>query len=490
MSAEASETGAVDLVSQALLAEVTKKVRELGLVAWVDAEGHYTAWADRLAPRAGTPDAPFPFPIVRYRSSYLELMLALEPFANDLTPEYVLVHLPGLNKDSVRETPAYELYKAGKTFEKNLATLVREAARGEARPEQVEAFLAAGNVSLESADAWLAGLRAAPRDEFALRMEAWGIEDVALGLFRGDPRFLQGLPKQGERLFEFLEKGLGVTDAWREFMKIEKQLTEGAATTLVASWLMAVEFATDLASTPSTPALQPLTKLGPFKDVCRRLAERARDEEPDTYLAFADQLERVFKSDHVHPASALGSIDTFRFEEATTRKDALVALTVRYAADAGRAIAECPQGLKGCASLEEAVERYASRLAAIDRAHRFFEQRAHALIAHDLTTTTNCSRRVLPCARCIVRGQMVSLARLPNCAARTAHCLHQISASDTCSTASSNPWSSRAGAWPSSWSTRYASRWRKRWPKSSSATNSRPCFKRDSPSCRPSPAWA
>jgi hypothetical protein len=418
MSTDASESASVDLVSQALLTEVTKKVRELGLVAWVDAEGHYTAWADRLAPRAGTHDAPFPFPIVRYRSSYLELMLALEPFANDLHPEHVLVHLPGLNKDSVRETPAFELYKAGKTFEKNLATLVREAARGEARPEQVEAFLAAGNVSLESADAWLAGLRAAPRDEFALRMEAWGIEDVALGLFRGDPRFLQGLPKQGERLFEFLEKGLGVTDAWREFMNIEEQLTEGAATTLVASWLMAVEFATDLASIPSTPALQPLTKLGPFKDVCRRLAERARNEEPDTYRDFADQLQERFVSDRSHPASALGSIDTFRFEEATTRRAALSALTgadwdeatrfasehtpqkcfwvrrspelqrtwevIRHAADAGRAIAESPQGLKGCASLEEAVDRYASRLAAIDRAHRFFEQRAHALIAHDL----------------------------------------------------------------------------------------------------------
>jgi hypothetical protein len=46
------------------------------------------------------------------------------PDANDLHPEHVLVHLPGLNKDTVRETPVFELYKAGKTFEKNLATLV------------------------------------------------------------------------------------------------------------------------------------------------------------------------------------------------------------------------------------------------------------------------------------------------------------------------------------------------------------------------------
>ena len=35
-----------------------------------------------------------------------------------------------LNKESIRETPVYELYKAGVVFEKNLVTLVREAAVG------------------------------------------------------------------------------------------------------------------------------------------------------------------------------------------------------------------------------------------------------------------------------------------------------------------------------------------------------------------------
>ena len=66
--------GEPGLVSRALLEETTKKVRELGLVVWVDAEGHYSAWGDRLAAQSGTPAAPFPFPIVRYRNSFLELM--------------------------------------------------------------------------------------------------------------------------------------------------------------------------------------------------------------------------------------------------------------------------------------------------------------------------------------------------------------------------------------------------------------------------------
>lgn len=418
MSADAAQPGPTDLVSQALLAELAKKVRELGLVVWVDAEGHYTGWADRFASQAGSPGAAVPYPFVRYRNSYLELMLALEPYANDLHPEHVLVHLPGLNKDTVRETPVFELYKAGKTFEKNLATLVREAARGEARPEEVEKFLASSDVSLESADAWLAGLRAAPRDEFSLRVETWGVEDVALGLFRSDARLTQDLAKNGKRLFSFLEKGLGITAAWCEFMGMDPELSAAGATTLVATWLMAVEFVSDLTTAPSTAALVPLAKLGPYKEVCRRLAERARVEEPEIYANFAGDLQDKLLADRSHPASVLGSIDTFRFEEATTRVAALAALAagdweganrfadehtpqkcfwvrrseglqrtwevLRHAAAAGCAIAQFPQPLKGCASLEEAVERYATRLAHVDRLHRFFEQRAHALIAHDL----------------------------------------------------------------------------------------------------------
>jgi hypothetical protein len=410
--------GEPGLVSRALLEETTKKVRELGLVVWVDAEGHYSACVDRLAAQSGTPAAPFPFPIVRYRNSFLELMLALEPYGNGLNPEHVLVHLPGLNKDTVRSTPVFELYQAGKTFEKNLATLIREAARGEARPEDVEAFLARGDVSLEGADAWLASLGDTPRDEFSLRIEALGVEEVALALFRGDPRFASDLPKHGIRLFELLQKGLGISPEWRDFMQVAPELTAGGASVLVASWLMAVEFVTDLGIPPSTPTLLPLAKLGPYKDVCRRLAQRARTEEPDVYENVAGQLQDVLTADRVHPAALLGSIDTFRFEEATMRRATLDALkksewdiagritadrtpdkcfwvkrsvtlqrtwdVLTLATGAGRAIAEAQQGLQGCTSLEEAMERYALRFAQVDRLHRQFEQRAHAMLQHDL----------------------------------------------------------------------------------------------------------
>jgi hypothetical protein len=55
--------------SRALAAEVTRKVRERGLVVWVDAERQYTGLVDALREGAFG----FPYPVAAYRDSYLEL---------------------------------------------------------------------------------------------------------------------------------------------------------------------------------------------------------------------------------------------------------------------------------------------------------------------------------------------------------------------------------------------------------------------------------
>src|SRR5580692_13176664 len=99
-------------------------------------------------------------------------MLALEPYGSGLEPEHVLIHLPGLNKDTLKETPIYELCAAGIVFEKNLGTLVREASVGVARPEEVDAFARASALSLTKADVWLEDLSDQTRDGLSLLMES------------------------------------------------------------------------------------------------------------------------------------------------------------------------------------------------------------------------------------------------------------------------------------------------------------------------------
>ena len=194
--------------SATLANEVRTKVRERGLLVWLDAEGQYSLFVDSLD---------LPYPILRLRGSYLELMLALEPYGNGLLPEHVLVHLPGLNKESVKETPVYELYKAGVVFEKNLVTLVREAAVGIATPEQIDAFVRTPGLTLQKADEWLESLRSQPTDKLSLLLSSLGVDDVVIGLITEDPRLRAHLPQGGDAVLSFLLKNLGMDDAWRRF---------------------------------------------------------------------------------------------------------------------------------------------------------------------------------------------------------------------------------------------------------------------------------
>ncbi len=401
--------------SARLAQELTKKVRDRGLVLWVDAERQYDAFVDAL----GQKQLGFDYPVVAFRGSYLELMLALEPFGNGLYPEKALVHLSGLNKESVKETPVYELYKAGTVFEKGLGTLVREAAVGSATPEEIDAFVRTPGLSVAGADEWLATLRAQPRDRLTLWLESVGRDHVVMEVLSGSKRFTDELGGSGEQLMTFLAKEIGLTTAFRGYRIGGAELTPHSVATLVASFLMAVEYVHDLREAAVTPELQALTKLGPVAAECRRLVGRLRDQKPGDYESWANEFqEQLAQEREQHGAEALGSVDTFRFEEAAVRKAALAALCaaqwdaatalctertpekcfwvkrsaelgrtgelMRRAAAIGRALVATKHALKGSGSVHEAVDRYAQTLAPVDRLQREFEQRAHALLLSDL----------------------------------------------------------------------------------------------------------
>lgn len=405
----------VGLASAALVAEVRKKVREQGLVVWLDADRKFA----ELARALGEPAFEFSYPVVCFDGSYLELMLALQSYGSGLHPEHVLIHLPGLNKDTIKETPVYELYKAGTLFEKNLETLVREAAVGVAKPDEVDAFVRAPALSLAGADQWLSDLREAPRDRLGIVLETFAADELVMRVLAEDPLIRGHLPESAPKLMDTLERTIGLAPWWRAYWLGERALTSGAVATLVASWLMTVEFVDDLRGAPVTPELQRLKKLGPVTKECCRIAARFRETSPDAYELFAGEVqERLDQERTSHHAAALGAIDTFRFEEATTRAAAIAAVArgdwetanalavertpescfwvrrspalqrtweiVRLAASLGQKVGGAARALERCASLEEAVERYVDKLAPLDRDHRAFEQRANAVLAPDL----------------------------------------------------------------------------------------------------------
>src|SRR5689334_13008746 len=143
--------------------EILGELRRQGIVVWLDKDAAYTHFVDGLAVKQAAGE--FPFPIVGFRGSFLDLLFKLEDFGSGLDKQPLLVHMPGFTEQSIRGTPVLELYESGVRFRKGLDTLVREAATARVAPAEVERFVAQ-LPSLEQADTWL--LSAVSQSTFGL----------------------------------------------------------------------------------------------------------------------------------------------------------------------------------------------------------------------------------------------------------------------------------------------------------------------------------
>ena len=93
-------------VSMALEQEIRAEMNAHPTLVWLDKDNSYSAFVDTLKERQGVP-------VVAFRGSFLDLMLSLETIGNGLDSPRILVHMPGFNEESIRETPVLELYRPG-----------------------------------------------------------------------------------------------------------------------------------------------------------------------------------------------------------------------------------------------------------------------------------------------------------------------------------------------------------------------------------------
>jgi hypothetical protein len=397
-------------VSQALEVELRELARAYGIIVWLDAEGSYTTFADALANRATKGE--FDIRVRRFRGSYLETILALE---NDLDQRLpLIVHVPGHNKDSIKQTPLLEVYSAGRSHERKLATVVRHAALGLASADVIDKFLA-GETTVESADAWLASLRnvrdGTERDLSSVSPEA--LLDALLpgGLLATDVRD-SALARSVHRR---AASTLGTDETW--WTKHTRSDAASDLATSLAGWALCVEFVHDLRRLPSDEWLGPLKAL-PKAAVSgsQKLAGHLRKRHPEVYARIADEYEALLEREGSSASAAdLGKIDTFRFEDRVVLAAALNALVssrfqvandyaeerteetsfwpthvrgrqiawqlVRLAAQLGLTITKHRELLAGARTPADAVERYASGGYVVDAAHRELEQ-ARTQLAH------------------------------------------------------------------------------------------------------------
>jgi len=402
------------LIATALEDELLAELRRRGIVVWLDSTSAYSAFVDGLRVRSQAGD--FPFPVVAFRGSLLELVIALEDHASGLDNTPLLIHMPGFTRETIRKTPVLELYEPGLPFLKAPETLVREAARGRVAPEALEQFLAKGIPSLEAADAWLSGQLTTTREGLAGLLEQDGLRsvlDAAVELLAGRKSFLEArvsTTPELEVLEAWLGRQTGMDANWIKFIGGEGRTPLVDVCTALIGWLLCVEYVHDLARPPHLADLVRLRELSPpLVKSSIELVQYLRQKHVDAYASLADEIELHLHQElpEVQPED-LGKVDTFRSEEQRVfiaalqglrdkqwdkvlawasarteeqsfwlKRDASRRLAwslVREAATLGSTLAAHLRPLDGAETLDAAVERYRGSAFAVDRAHRRFEQ--------------------------------------------------------------------------------------------------------------------
>jgi len=407
-------------VSAALEADVREWVRKHGIVVWLDGDADYTAFVDSLiATRAA---GQLPYDVRAFRGSFLDLMLALEGVAGGTEKVRLLVHLPGFTEESVKATPIYELYAAGVRYRKALPTITGEAASGHLAPDRIKAFADREDLTLDSADAWLADAIAASAGGFAGEIRGVSPSGLLEDLITGGrlASQLAGSENADNRqvLWERLAGILGLPDSWKEKVSTGAEPYADDMAYTGAGWALAVEYVDDLERAPVSPLLALAATLPEaVTRTCCDVAAHLRAHRPDFYKMAADLAEAIL-SDEVAAAKPedLGKIDTFRFEEDRILQAALEALgrqewpaalkwatdrvsaearsfwlsldgnrlrawqLIAAAAELGKAITDAGPTIGRVNNLETAINAYADRGAPVDRAHRHLEQKRLQLL--------------------------------------------------------------------------------------------------------------
>ena len=409
----------MSLIATYLEEELKRKLRQRGIVVWLDKDNHYSNFVDNLIHRHHQDT--FFAPVIAFRGSYLELIIALEPHGNGLSPERLLIHMPGHNTDSICKTPVLELYRGGISFTKALKTLILEASTGHLSPAEIEAYLTQDIPNLTAAESWLQNALSQPRDGLAARLTGLTLEWILDGLLSPTKPLQFDIFNTADLdvVIDHLHRHTGLDRAFIDFFHGVGIASPPEARPLkftdfgdtFAAWLMCVEYTNDLTRLPHLEVLQPLsTQLStPLKQVCLRLLGHLRDRTPDLYADKATIAEARLEEEisAIQPED-LGNIDTFQSEETAVLTAALTALNleqwdkalhwsasrteaasfwlqrdpirriewtlIKTAAQLGCQIQQQGRSLHNATTLRDAIDLYTDSAYQVDRDHRRLEQ--------------------------------------------------------------------------------------------------------------------
>jgi hypothetical protein len=288
------------------------------LIVWYDARCEFAPFIAELrgAPKAAGAITPIAVAGINvhlgeYEGSFFELRALVEPHVTGDAPTNVVLYIPGCERDR-RSSVLMELEKAGECYEPQLKRLARNVLRQRYTDGVIDEMLAPDRVTYEDLARAAAETSSAepPSILKTIFHDASGNDALLAAWIANDARDATIESKEAKReLVKLVRSRLGL------------ELPDGASLpklrAITLRYVLAGEFRTDLhCPPPPSVAAVPAPKTKDDEAAVRELSRRLRASFASAYPHMADHVEKELGLGNAAIATeALGSIDTFRFEE-------------------------------------------------------------------------------------------------------------------------------------------------------------------------------
>ena len=305
--------------------QVAEKLKSRKLVVWYDARREFVPFIAELK-NSGTVLEKSLFSVslatddrhsmtesllAEYDGSMFELRVIVEPHVCGDVPEHVVIYLPGCVRDS-NGSVLMELEKAGECYEPSIKRLARNVLRQRYTDGVIDEILTPENVTYDDLARMSSDMLSdePPSILKVLFHDASGTDGILAAWLMSDARDVDIESKESiPELAKLLRSRLR--------LELPEDATLAKLRSIALRYVLIGEFRSDLrGAPPATLAAVSAPKTKDDEKTVRDLAKRFRTYFAGLYPAMADRVEEELNLKNAGiPAEALGSIDTFRFEE-------------------------------------------------------------------------------------------------------------------------------------------------------------------------------
>ncbi len=292
-----------------LLRELKNKLGTEDVLFWLDTDSLFLKTVLEMET-----SGEFPFPLVRFRGSFLEAIGEINGYLQKISVEKFLLYIEGVTGAEIEKSPFYETYLLAGQVRMDLSFLVRLELEGMVPPERIEGVLREGGGEFQRTEQLTERVKLGIHSAMPLLLEKSSVKQLGLDLLVNRSQLLKegmtGIP------LEDLKPYLGT-----HFGYESGEMDLDAYLFGFGRFLFLAEFLTDLKVELNTLKKMNQTpkQLENAKDVLRSLRKDHKEgyihlEEKISY-ELEDVRHEIYDTYIRDGKNILGEIDTFEFEE-------------------------------------------------------------------------------------------------------------------------------------------------------------------------------